>query len=113
MLWTQYGLGVVPAVGSSPSEADRDRADRETAKATVILEKTSPAQVALFRHLAESAPNGRYVVPRAQWIATVLKATTGVEEPDVAALFALDWTPESMTLEELRKKVLKALSTIR
>jgi len=109
VVWTSHGVGVVPVVEFPAPETDRQKAASETGKAALLLSKTTAAQAALFRWLAERAPNGRYIVPRAQWIETVLEATTDVEERDVPALFTFDWTPESMTPQELRTRVLEAL----
>jgi len=62
------GLGVAPIAGAAASEADRQKAAEEAAKVAALLAKATTAQAALFRHLAETAPDGRYNVPSSQWI---------------------------------------------
>jgi hypothetical protein len=111
VLWTPGGLGVVPVVGFPSTEADRRKAANETGKATLLLSKPSAGQVALLRHLAQTSPEGRYVVPTAEWIDTILKVTKGLSEGDVMDLQALNWSPAATTLEDLRKSVLGALKT--
>jgi hypothetical protein len=105
------GLGVIPVVPFPASEVARDAAARETGRAAKLLARPSAAQIALFRLLCEHSPDGRYVVESADWIDTMLKATKGVREEDVAALRAIDWTPSSISSRELRKTVLALVRT--
>ena len=106
--WTQFGLGVGPVVPFPATEAERTKTAEEAGKAALLLSKLSPAQKGLFKHLAEASPNG-YFVPTVSWIETVLKATKTVREEDMPVLRGLDWTPSSVTLDELRSNVLAAV----
>jgi hypothetical protein len=103
------GLGVGPVLGPNATEADRQKAAQEAAKAAVLLAKSSPAQIALFRYLSQTSPDGRFVVPTSQWVDTMMKATEGLSEDDIQYLRSLNWKPAKITPEELRKKILEVL----
>jgi hypothetical protein len=103
------GLGVVPNVPLGASDADRRAAEAEAAKVAALLAGASDSQKALFRYLAQSAPDGRYVVPTSQWVEIMMKATEGLSEEDIKYLQSLNWKPANITADELRKKVLDAL----
>jgi hypothetical protein len=105
------GLGVGPIVGPAASEADRQRAAAEATKVAALLAGASPAQIALFRHLAASSADGRYVVPASQWVDTMMRATQGLSEEDIKYLHSLNWTPAKITAQELRRKILERLKT--
>jgi hypothetical protein len=96
-------------VGPGATDADRDKAAAEAAKVAALIEKASAAQLALFRHLAETSPDGRYVVPASEWVDTMMRATEGLSEDDIKYLQSLNWTPAKITPEELRKKILEVL----
>jgi hypothetical protein len=103
------GLGVAPVVGFPSSEGDRKKAAEESVKVAQLLSKASPAQIALFRYVAQSSPNGQYVVPASQWVETMMRAVEGLSEEDIQYLQSLNWTPGHLSAEELRKKVLEVL----
>jgi hypothetical protein len=103
------GLGVAPVVGFPATDADRKKAAEEAAKVALLLSKASPAQIALFRYVAQSSPNGQYVVPASQWVDTMMKAVEGLSEDDIKYLRSLNWTPGHLSAEELRKKILELL----
>ncbi len=103
------GLGVAPVVGFPSTEADRKKAAEESVKVAQLLSKAAPAQIALFRYVAQSSPNGQYVVPASQWVDTMMKAVEGLSEADIEYLKSLNWTPGHLSAEELRKKVLEVL----
>jgi hypothetical protein len=105
------GLGVAPVAGSAASDADRQRAEQEAARVAALLANASAAQVTLFRSLAQSSPDGRFVVPASQWVDTMMKATQGLTEEDIKYLQSLNWTPAHITPEELHKKILAVLKT--
>ena len=105
------GLGVAPIAGAAASEAERQRAAEEAAKVAVLLNKASDPQKSLFRHLAQTSPDGRYVVPSSEWVDIMMKATEGLNEEEIKYLQSLNWTPAKITAEELRKRVHALLKT--
>jgi len=109
----QGGLGVVPIVGRTATDADRQKAEEETAKVADLISKASPGQLALLRQLAKASPNGQYVVPASAWVATMMKATEGLSEEDVKYLQTLDWSPTDTTSEEMKKNIEETLKTKR
>jgi hypothetical protein len=111
ILWTERGLGVIPVVGFPASDADRDRAADETGRISLLVSKASAAQVALFRHLAQTSPDGRYYVPTSKWIDTVMKAVAGLKEAEVEQIRDLDWAPADISADELRTRVREVLKS--
>ncbi|NVD74747.1 DUF4157 domain-containing protein [Duganella sp. BJB1802] len=90
-----------------------DQLDAALAQARIIrelIDKSSPAQQALLRAIADNSPEGQYTVPASTWIQKVLAATQGISEEDIAYLKTLNWKPAKVTPEELRKSVLAALA---
>lgn len=107
------GLGVGPVASPAASDAERQKAAEEASKVAVILANASKAQIELFRQLAQSSPDGRYMVPSSKWVDTMMKATEGLSEDDIKYLQSLNWTPANITPEELRKKIDELLKTKR
>lgn len=103
------GLGAGPVIPTPSTEAQRIRAAEQAGKVAKLLAKPSPAQVALFRRLAESSPEGGYVVREARWIDTILKATKGLSAAEMQRLHDFDWTERNVPPGELRKQLVAAL----
>jgi hypothetical protein len=109
------GIGVGPVVPFPSTEAERTRVAKEAGKVSLLLAKPSLAQIALFQHLAENSPEGGYLVTKARWIDTILKATKDLSEADMRPLLhAFDWTERQISPTALRRElqaVLKAQPT--
>jgi hypothetical protein len=103
------GIGVMPAVPFSATRAERARAEKEASKAALLLRRPSPGQLALLRHLAESSPDGSYIVTSSKWIEAILKATKGLSEADMNCLHAFDWTERVVPANDLRRELLAVL----
>lgn len=108
----QGALGAGPVIPFPSTENERTRVAREAARVAQLLAKPSPAQVALFRHLAGGSPDG-YVVSAARWIETILKATKDLSEDEVRDLQGFDWTERDAAPEEVRRELLAALKAKR
>jgi hypothetical protein len=108
---TFHSLGAGPLVAFPATEAERTRAAKEASKVAELLAKPSSAQVALFRHLAESSPDGAYVVTAARWIETIMKATNGFTEAEMNSLHDFDWSERSASAEDLRRELKAALKS--
>jgi hypothetical protein len=65
--------------------------------------------LALLRHLAESSPDGSYIVTSSKWIEAILKATKGLSEADMNCLHAFDWTERVVPANDLRRELLAVL----
>lgn len=94
---------------SGVKATDIQQALQEGEKLRQLLEGASPAQIELFRRLAQQTENGVYVVPASDWAARVMQATQGLSAEDLAYIMGLDWTPGHMTAEEMRKAIEQAL----
>jgi len=96
--------------GLDPKSKPEDRAlaAAEAVKINDMLKSASSAQKALLAQLAQHSGN-QYQVPAADWVNKLLQATKGITEDDLQYLATLDWTPSSLSAEELRKKILKVL----
>ncbi len=85
------GIALIPSVPIPSTEAERIFAAEQSSKASVLLKKTSPGQVVLFRHLAANSPGGIWIVKTARWIDTIMRATKGFSEESMEQLYAFDW----------------------
>jgi hypothetical protein len=94
---------------SGVTATDIQQALQEAEKLHKLLEGATPAQIELFRRLAQQAEGGVYVVPASEWVARVMEATKGLSPEDLAYIMGLDWTPGHMTAEEMRKAIEQAL----
>lgn len=103
------GIGAGPVLTSPSTEAERTAVAEQAAKVAKLLAKASPAQLALFSHLAESSPEKGYVVTAASWIETILKATKGLSEAEITKLYGFNWTERDISPEELHRELLAAL----
>lgn len=108
-----HGVGVLPVFGDNATDADRERAAEEMLAVMHLLDKAGPGQVALLLHLANSSGNKQYSVPTSEWVDKLLTATEGISPEDLEYLKTLDWKPGSISAEELRKRVAKALQNKR
>ncbi len=95
---------------ASPDAKPEDiaKAAEEVAKINALVKDASNAQRALISKLAQQSGN-QYLVPASEWVDKLMQATKGITEADLEYLMTLDWKPGSVSAEELRKKVLKAL----
>jgi len=107
------GFGVVPLFPFPAIKADRARAEKEAGKVALLLRKPSAAQLALFRHLVERAPDKSYIVTSSKWIEAILKATQGLNSADLELLRGFDWAERAIAGAELRREVLAALKAPR
>lgn len=99
----------VPIDFSGVKATDVKKAIEEGEKIRKLLEGASPAQIELMKKLAEDSENGVYMVPAADWVETMMKATEGLSPEDLAYVMGLDWVPGHMSPEELRKAVEEAV----
>ena len=105
------GIAVVPVVPFPATDTERARAAEEASKVALLLRRPSQAQGALLRHLAETSPEGSYVVSTAKWIDTILKATKSLNEADMTQLFIFDWNERAISPRDLRRKLLAVLKS--
>lgn len=103
------GIAVVPVVPFPSTEAERTFTAEQASKAALLLQRPSPGQVELLRHLAECSPDGNYLVATAGWIETILKATKGFSNDAMKRLHSFDWTERPASPGELRQELLALL----
>ena len=106
------GIAAIPVVPFPSTEAERTRTAEEASRAALLLKRPSKGQIELFRYLAENAPDGRYVVTKAVWIETILKATKHLSEGEMMRLHAFDWAERETPPEELREELMTALKEL-
>ena len=97
------------ATTGMPSQAELEAAVAEAARIDVAIQSATPAQRELLRHLAQLQGDARYMVPSQLWIRTILHATSGISEEDIAQLATLEWRPGFVTPDELQRQVREAL----
>ena len=102
-------LGVLPVFPFGASDAQRDAVAQDAARVSALLTTASAEQRSLLEHLAARGTQGRYLVPTAQWIDHLLQATAGLTQADIDFLKTLDWTPSTLTAEQLRERIRKVL----
>lgn len=99
------GIGAVPLVPSPSTEAERTQAAAEAGKVAKLLARPTSAQVGLLQHLADSSREGFWFITSAQWLDTILKATKGFTEAEVAQMYGFDWTERVVPARELRREL--------
>jgi hypothetical protein len=102
-------LGVLPVFPWGASDADRDKIGAEAAKVAVMLEKASDAQKLFLQHLANKEQSGQYLIPASDWMDKLLKVTESLTAEEIEYIKNLDWKPGSISEEEMRKRIQKAL----
>jgi outer membrane biosynthesis protein TonB len=94
-----------------PSEIEAIVAD--AVRLDLLVRRASPAQHRLLRMLAAAQADGVYAVPAAAWIETILGATAGLSEEELAALLKVQWQPDRTTQAKLREEIRRALDQLR
>jgi hypothetical protein len=90
--------------------ADEEQAAlNQAARLDALLQKASPAQKRLMEWLARRAENGQYTLPAPNWVELILTATQDISAEDLAYLEKLEWQPDRVTAERLRKNIQEAL----
>ena len=102
-------LGVLPVFPWGASDADREKIGDEATKVAVMLQKATPTQKLLLQHLSSINPTGQYMVPTSDWVNKLLKVTAGLTPDEIEFIKNLDWKPGSISEDELRERLRKAL----
>jgi hypothetical protein len=103
------GIAVFPVFPADASEADKEKAIEESKKVAALLQNASEEQKAFMQDLASRSTDGEYRVPASEWVDKLMKATEGLTAEEIAQLKDLDWKPGSLSVEELRERIKKAL----
>ncbi len=100
----KHGLSIP---GQAPGKVDK--AVEDAARIEEMIRKARPQQRALMDYLAKVSGDDQYVVPGSTWVTTILQATDGVKDEDLAYLITLQWQPGKVTPDELKRNVEAAL----
>lgn len=103
-------LGVYVVAPLGTSDAEREKFAQEAAKVSQMLQNAQPQQIDLLRQLAKNSADKRYLVPASDWVQKMLNVTAGLTQEEIDYLKQLDWKPGSISEEDLRKRIQKALT---
>jgi hypothetical protein len=112
---TQQQPGTTPGKDTTATAGTTGSGDLKSAmdaavKLDAVLQQASPAQKSLMIAISQRYPGRAFPISKAEWIAKIVFATTGLKDEDLKYLETFPWEEGHMSKEELRDNIQKIVA---